>query len=217
MFRDFSDTILSLEGGYQSNPNDKGNYVDGILIGTKYGISAPVLKAYLDRPITDQDMINLKKSTALDIYKRNYFLPGNYELYDNTSVAKLIFDTHVNHGSSAKDRIVGNALNKLTGKQRFLDIKSPESIDIINSLDQKRFHSEVKKIRTEIYENGNPVFVEGWLNRLEEFVYQPETTTVKEVVKLTIIPNIEYPGSTITLASGLFFIFALSKYLLNKK
>ena len=33
--------ILENEGGFQEDPDDPGNYADGVLKGTKYGISAP--------------------------------------------------------------------------------------------------------------------------------------------------------------------------------
>ena len=65
------------EGGYTDNPNDNGNWTggkkgSGDLIGTNFGISAPVLKAYLGRTPSVADMKNLKKSTAEKIYKKNY-------------------------------------------------------------------------------------------------------------------------------------------------
>ena len=41
--------VIKEEGGYQDMPSDTGNYVDGVLVGTNYGISAPVLKSYLGR------------------------------------------------------------------------------------------------------------------------------------------------------------------------
>jgi len=41
--------IVEEEGGYQDLANDTGNYSDGLLIGTNYGISADTLKSYLKR------------------------------------------------------------------------------------------------------------------------------------------------------------------------
>ena len=51
--------IIQEEGGYQDMPNDTGNYTDGVLIGTNYGISADTLKSFLGRTPTKDEMKNL--------------------------------------------------------------------------------------------------------------------------------------------------------------
>ena len=86
------------EGGYSNNPNDRGNYVDGNLVGTNYGISAPVLKEHLGRTPTKDDMINLSPKVVLLIYKKNYWNKIQGDNIDNQSVAYLIYDSAVNQG-----------------------------------------------------------------------------------------------------------------------
>ena len=59
--------VLRLEGGYQNNPADKGNYNSlGDLVGTKYGISAPVLEQWIGRPPTKMDMADYFQSDSLE-------------------------------------------------------------------------------------------------------------------------------------------------------
>jgi lysozyme family protein len=94
----FVNKVLRVEGGYGAHPSDKGNYVNGRLIGTKLGISAPVLQAYLKRPITAEDMKALNKETALDIYYNNYYKPSGADRIQDPRLALIQFDASVNHG-----------------------------------------------------------------------------------------------------------------------
>lgn len=62
------------EKGYQDDPDDCGNYCsgqagDGPLVGTNFGISAPVLSSWLGRPATRQDMLDLTQDTAQAIFR----------------------------------------------------------------------------------------------------------------------------------------------------
>ena len=58
--------VLQFEGGLSLDPNDIGNYYDGQLVGTKYGISAASWGGQYDIP-------NLTQEQALGIYKQHYF------------------------------------------------------------------------------------------------------------------------------------------------
>ncbi len=62
--------IKRFEGGYQNLVSDKGNFVDGILIGTNYGITAKTLKSYLGHTPSVAEMKGLNYNTALDIYRK---------------------------------------------------------------------------------------------------------------------------------------------------
>lgn len=95
----------NFEGGFTNNPNDRGNWVDGKLIGTKYGISAPVLKQYLGRTPTAKEMKDLSKETAKEIYRLNYWVPikGDEILFQKP--ANEIYDMAVNSGVSTSIKL----------------------------------------------------------------------------------------------------------------
>lgn len=57
--------IFKWEGGFSTDPNDPGNYVDGVFVGTKYGISAKAHKHL--------DIKNLTKEQAAEIYRKEYW------------------------------------------------------------------------------------------------------------------------------------------------
>ncbi len=89
------------EGGYTDNPADRGNYVDGLLIGTNKGVSAPVLKEWLGRRPTVQEMKALDTATAQAIYKKNYWNVIRGDEWHDQNKANHVYDMAVNAGCSA--------------------------------------------------------------------------------------------------------------------
>lgn len=88
--------VLRFEGGLSLDPNDPGNYYQGKLVGTKYGISAAVWGGQYDIP-------NLTQEQALDIYRKHYWEASGADQLP-WPMALIVFDTAVNHGTGvAKD------------------------------------------------------------------------------------------------------------------
>lgn len=83
--------VLQREGGFQNNPNDQGNYYNGQLIGTKYGISAASWGGQYDIP-------NLTIEQAKDIYYQHYWLASGANKLD-WPLCLLLMDTAVLHGT----------------------------------------------------------------------------------------------------------------------
>jgi len=91
------------EGGYTGDADDNGNWTGGkkgigVLIGTKYGISAPVLMDYLGRIPTVAEMKNLSEETVDKIYIKNYWTPIRGNEIVNQDIANDIYDMAVNAG-----------------------------------------------------------------------------------------------------------------------
>lgn len=91
------------EGGYTGDADDNGNWTGGkknvgVLIGTKYGISAPVLMAYLGKIPTVAEMKNLSEETVEKIYIKNYWTPIRGNEITNQDIANDIYDMAVNSG-----------------------------------------------------------------------------------------------------------------------
>jgi len=143
-------------------------------IGTKYGISAPVLMKYLGHLPNKQDMINLSYDTALEIYKNKYWNNQEMEKFCNQSVATIIYDGCVNQGIGAMKGILRKVLNA-NGIQINDDINpfQTEYINIINSLDQSKLFDDIKKYRKDKYNIAvtAKTHKDGWLNRLEKIEY----------------------------------------------
>ena len=163
--------IYKAEGGYTNNPNDSGNYVDGELIGTNYGISAPVLKSYLGRTPSVSDMINLKYSDALKIYKHEYWDRINGDNIKNQDVALLIYDGAVNQGLGAIKRMVDKSL----ARQGKLFDNFSKDIKSINNSNQRKLFNDIWQERYSSYSKGQAEFRQGWISRLEDIKYGNRT------------------------------------------
>lgn len=85
--------VLAKEGGFQKNPVDQGNYYQGQLIGTKYGISARSWGGQYDIP-------NLTIEQAKSIYLEHYWRKSGADQLE-FPLCLLVFDTAVLHGIGA--------------------------------------------------------------------------------------------------------------------
>lgn len=97
--------ICGNEGGFQADPNDRGNWTGGqqgkgLLLGTKWGISAAQYPG-----------LNIKALTverACEIYTRDYLLPLQSGQFDD-GVAYQLLDGAVHSGIPAATRMVQRA------------------------------------------------------------------------------------------------------------
>ena len=174
--------VAAVEGGYSDDRKDTGNYVEFELngkmvkrfIGTKYGISAPVLMKYLGHLPKKEDMMNLSYETALEIYKDKYWDNQDMEKFCNQSVATIIYDGCVNQGIGGMKEVLRKVLND-NGVQISEDTSpfQSEYIKVINSLDQNQVFNTIKKYRKDRYHTAETAETHegGWLNRLEKLEY----------------------------------------------
>jgi len=158
--------IAESEGGFQQMTNDTGNYVDGVLVGTNYGISADTLKSFLGRTPTMEDMKNLTYQEAVSIYIDMYWnrIVGNE--IKNQSVALLIYDGSVNQGKGAMRGIVGQSMRELGSYIDNSEVFTSEGTSQLNSLNQEKLFLKIYNGRKLRYERGQEAFVQGHLNRL---------------------------------------------------
>lgn len=150
--------VLKHEGGFQANPNDRGNYVNGILVGTKYGIAA--------RFFPDEDIKNMTEQRAKEIYYQSYWKPMNLEgIQDELSVLH-IFDHGINAGRKTSiilaqkivqvkpDGVCGNITKQaINGWWTFKD-------DFISA--------RIEYYKKVALKGNNKVFLNGWIRRVEK-------------------------------------------------
>lgn len=181
---DISQEIVALaEGDYSDDKKDTGNYVDFELngktvqrfIGSKYGVSAPVLKEYLGRLPKKEDMINLSYETALDIYKHKYWDSANISEVCNQSIANIIYDGCINQGIGGMKDVLRKALNE--NGVKISDDENPFNIDFIkniNIINQTKLFNSIKKFRELRYREAKTFDVhgDGWLDRLSKIEFK---------------------------------------------
>lgn len=171
--------VKSIEGGYSSDKNDKGNYYINsenkkIFIGSKYGISARVLSKYLNRDITPKDMVDLEYNDALNIYEDKYWNRNNLDLLTNQSVANILYDGCVNQGNTTMKRIIRDILKSKKYDITLSEAFSPSTIAVLNRLKQEELFNSIKTARLAKYKKtiGWKRYGKGWSNRLDRITFE---------------------------------------------
>ena len=164
-----ADYILKVEGGFVDNPKDPGGR-------TKFGITAATLalaRARLKDAGLPEDVINLTKEQALEIYEKFYWKPAGCD-HIPRPVDLALFDGCVNCGVRQGVKFLQEALNML-GEDLSVDgIFGQKTMHAAweHALPATKILSALLWQRARYYNDivaRNPdrrVFLHGWLNRL---------------------------------------------------
>ncbi|MEL6357990.1 MAG: glycosyl hydrolase 108 family protein, partial [Bacteroidota bacterium] len=91
--------VAQAEGGYQKFSDDPGNYNSlGQLVGTNWGISAPVYENFIGRPPSEEDMRRMTRGQAKALYRALFWNDIQGDEIVDQQVANIFFDGRVNHG-----------------------------------------------------------------------------------------------------------------------
>ncbi len=158
------------EGGFQIHPNDSGNYNSlGQLVGTNWGISAPVFEHFLQRPPSQTDVQAMSKATAANIFKTRFWDRIKGDSISHQDVATIFFDGIVNHGSTGvriMQRVLGVTADGAVG---------PITLSAINQADPAKLYTAYREARKNFYHQlatdkpALAVFLKGWLRRIDSF------------------------------------------------
>lgn len=180
--------LLGVEGGYVNHPNDRGG-------PTNWGITLGVLSEWRRKKVTAEDVKNMKREEAIQIYKAKYWDSINLDSIKSSLIAELVFDQSVNRGPLTAAKNLQEAYNSISQIWLKVDGKiGPLSVSAINAAKtidlaiaffkdaQLDYATIVAKNRTQAD------FIRGWTNRthalldriLEE-VLVAEDTPIKEV------------------------------------
>lgn len=162
--------VAKHEGGFQMHPNDNGNYNSlGQLVGTNWGISAPVFESYLKRPPSQADMQSMSKVTAANIFKTQFWDRIKGDSVDNQEVANIFFDGVVNHGTTGikiMQRVLGVTDDGIVGPLTMskLNGSNPSQVYQAYKDARRRFYQELATTKPAL-----AVFLNGWLRRIDSF------------------------------------------------
>lgn len=162
--------VEAAEGGFQIYSTDPGNYNSlGQLVGTNWGISAPVYEDWIGRPPTRQDMESMSKEEAKQIYRSKYWDRIRGDEIQSQAVANVFLDGHVNHGRSGirmMQKVVDVDQDGIVGPITLAAINSRPPNAVVRQYIQER-----EKLYYWLAENrdGMAMFLNGWLNRLDMF------------------------------------------------
>ena len=164
-FGKYAPTLLEIEGGFVNHPDDRG----GI---TNCGITIDTYRAYCGQDKTIKDLQNMSYGTWCKIMKDGYWDKVKGDEIENQSLAEIIADWCVNSGTSGirkMQEVVGCKPDGIVG---------PITLSMINTSDAAQLHERIWKARQQHYINivkrdeRQKVFMNGWMNRLNKFVYE---------------------------------------------
>jgi lysozyme family protein len=121
------------EGGYTAHPKDNGNWTGGrqgvgVLIGTNFGVSAPLLKQFLGRNPTVTEMKNLSLDTVKNLFKKLYWDAIRGDEIINQEIANEFFDDAILSGQVSAIKKMQTVLGlSVTGKM------DKQTLDKINN------------------------------------------------------------------------------------
>lgn len=161
------DAILIREGGYVDHAADKGG-------PTNLGITQSTLTDWRKRPVTKQDVRDLTRAEAREIYRAMYIDRPGFNAIESHALRALAVDCAVNHGPR-------NAVKMLQRAARvFPDgVFGPNSKEQVNRMDASALFRRLCAERAKFYgqlitrDPSQAVFAAGWMNRLAEFISQP--------------------------------------------
>jgi len=181
---DVSQEIVEVaEGGYSDDRQDTGNYIEfkmggkvlNRFIGSKYGISAPILQKYLGRLPKKEDMQNLSYETALKIYKSKYWDNQSIHKYCNQSIANIVYDGCVNQGITGMKDVLRKVLkDNGVAVNDSINPFDEQWIKTINILNQEKVFNDIKRYREDRYKEAKTFKVhgDGWLDRLSKIEFK---------------------------------------------
>lgn len=168
-FEKYKNTILEVEGGYQADPDDPGNYNSlGELVGTNHGISARFYERVLGYPPSVSDMKAITKDLALKLYKKYYWDPLLADYINSQAVAETFVDHGINAGKRTAIKIMQRVLNENFYTNLQVDgIMGNQTLRAINSSPEKELFDLYNQARINYYMSiGNGKWIRGWINRV---------------------------------------------------
>ena len=163
--------VLKLEGGYQSNPSDKGNYNSlRQNVGTNYGVSARLYEDWIGRPPSLADMKAITKALALRIYRERFWNKINGDAIRDQALAELVFDGAINHGVYRSlvllQEVLGVPTTGAINSATLTAINSRNAASVYNAYRQRRIKFYNSLVAAD---PSQGVFLKGWLSRMEQF------------------------------------------------
>ncbi len=156
--------LIGNEGGFKCEAVDRmdwtgGQVGKGVLVGTKYGITAG--------KYPHLDIKNLRLQDARDIYRRDFWDPFQGDKFPY-ELAFQIFDAEVNHGNTMGVRFLQRALNF---SPKDVDGKvGPMTLRTIEGVDEDKINLRFLAVRLKYFTSCKTwnTHGRGWANRVAD-------------------------------------------------
>lgn len=174
------EVLLKHEGGYTNHPNDRGG-------PTNWGVTIANYSKYLGRKATIQEVKDMPRSVALDIFKTRFFIqPRINELHEG--LQPNVFDMSVNAGQTRGIKLLQEVL-KILGYPCSVDGKIGPNTkkcceNAINNYGWEAINNFYTVRRLEFYFSitrnrpRNASFIRGWTRRGVSFFVDEEFSDI---------------------------------------
>ena len=163
------DTIMVSEGGFQQDPDDSGNYVNGKLIGTNRGVTPAALAKFRGIDASDVTVEMIKDVTdaeARDIFKQDYYYgPKIDQLPEN--IQDTVFDMYINSGANAikiLQRMVGADDDGVIGPQTLAAVADANITRDAYADARIEYYKRISQPGSK-----NAKYRQGWINRANKY------------------------------------------------
>lgn len=151
--------IIRREGGYVDHPEDKGG-------PTNHGVTQATLTAWRGKPASKEDVKKLTPGEAKKIYWNMFIKQFEFAL-DDQRILDFISDSSIHHGP----------VQTMRWLQRALEVEAdgrpgPKTAEAYKASDRGVLYERLFNQRKQLLDQlgkEQPVFHEGWQNRLREF------------------------------------------------
>lgn len=152
-YNDAMTRVYADEGGYSNDAGDAGG-------PTNYGITIWDARKYWKAGSTANDVKNLPKTVAANIYKAHYADPIAYDQLP-PGVDYAVFDYGINSGNSRSVKDLQVLL-----KVPVDGIMGPKTLDAVSKADYAKVINSLYDARVSFLKSlGKPQFIKGWLSR----------------------------------------------------
>lgn len=157
--------VIDREQGFVDHPDDKGG-------PTKYGITLSTLTAWRGKEVTKQDVEDLSKGEASDIYREMYISRPGLNRIPEWKLRGMLVDIAVNHGPKRAIKMLQKVL-----KIEEDGIIGPETIKAFFSItNHLKVYLGVCAERVRVYgriitnDSKQASFAAGWAERAASFI-----------------------------------------------
>ncbi len=170
-FDDAINPIIKQEGGYVNHPNDRGG-------PTKWGITLNFYQESVDSDATKEDIKNLSKETAKELYKTSFWQPNNFVVGELSlgdlpvPIGEVILSYSINMGQKTGHALLQKGINNLGYDISEDGWLGPNTIDTAENCDPLELLKAISiKASTRYNEiilsnRSQRVFLEGWMRRI---------------------------------------------------
>jgi lysozyme family protein len=168
----FKNTILVHESQRHSlDPDDKGNWHKGVLVGSKYGVTGNALAAYRGVvQVSRADMAVLTEREAIDLGLKGYYRIKGIDLLPWDVVMAGVVDLAFNAGPKAAVEVLQELIGVTPDGAAGPATRAAYRAWRCNKTDEKAM-AEWTSARIAFYMSlKNPKYQNGWINRAKSFL-----------------------------------------------